>query len=81
MRRYSPTTVLGSALILLVSPQLAYAYVDPGAGSLLLQLLRGGVAGVLLIGKVYWRRVSGLLGFREKKGVPGGQEKGYEAQE
>ena len=34
----------------------AFAYVDPGSGSILLQLLLGGIAGVGVIGKLYWRQ-------------------------
>ncbi len=36
----------------------AYAYLDPGTGSMLLQLMLGGVAGVLVVGKLYLRRVT-----------------------
>jgi len=32
----------------------AYAYLDPGSGSMLLQLLLGGVAGIAIIFKLYW---------------------------
>ena len=32
----------------------AYAYLDPGTGSMLLQMLLGGVAGALVVGKLYW---------------------------
>ncbi|MCF8063124.1 MAG: hypothetical protein K9M82_11445 [Deltaproteobacteria bacterium] len=35
----------------------AYAYLDPGSGSMLLQILLGGVAGVAVIGKLYWSRI------------------------
>jgi hypothetical protein len=33
------------------------AYLDAGSGSLLLQALAGGVAGIAVAGKVYWRRL------------------------
>jgi len=32
----------------------AYAYLDPGSGSMLLQLLLGGVAGLAVVFKLYW---------------------------
>jgi len=35
----------------------AYAYLDAGSGSLLLQLLFGGVAGGLAIIKLYWNQI------------------------
>lgn len=37
------------------------AYLDPGAGSLILQLLAGGLAGVAVMGKLYWARVKRVL--------------------
>ena len=40
----------------------AHAYLDPGTGSMLLQMLLGGLAGVLVIGKLYWHRVMGFFG-------------------
>ncbi len=41
----------------------AYAYLDPGTGSILIQLLLGGFAGVLVVGKLYWYRLKVLFGF------------------
>lgn len=35
-------------------PQMMLAYLDPGAGSLILQLLAGGLAGLAVMGKLYW---------------------------
>jgi hypothetical protein len=39
-------------------------YIDPGSGSLLLQALAGGVAGVAVMGKLYWARLLRLLRVR-----------------
>jgi hypothetical protein len=47
---------------LLVWPSSAEAYLDAGSGSMLLQLLLGGVAGLLVILKLYWQRVLSVLG-------------------
>jgi hypothetical protein len=49
----------------LVMVDAARAYVDPGSGSLLLQILLGGVAGVIVLVKYYWHRLRRLLGFQE----------------
>ncbi len=46
----------------------AYAYLDPGTGSMLLQLLLGGVAGALVIGKLYWARVKSFFGLGSSSG-------------
>ena len=40
----------------------AYAYLDPGTGSMLVQMLLGGLAGVLVVGKLYWHRVKAFFG-------------------
>jgi hypothetical protein len=37
------------------------AYLDPGTGSMLLQVLAGGVAAVAVAGKLYWRRFTRFL--------------------
>ena len=39
------------------NPSIAHAYLDPGTGAMLLQLLLGGVAGLLVILKLYWHRI------------------------
>ncbi|MGH6865218.1 MAG: hypothetical protein ACREDO_03360 [Methyloceanibacter sp.] len=40
----------------------AHAYLDPGTGSIILQVLLGGVAGVALAGKLYWHKFLSLIG-------------------
>jgi hypothetical protein len=37
------------------------SYIDPGAGSMILQALAGGVAGAMVVGKLYWSRVKRVL--------------------
>lgn len=44
-------------------PLLAHAYVDPGSGSMILQLLLGGLAGLFVIGRIFRQRISKFLGF------------------
>ncbi|HBP87892.1 MAG TPA: hypothetical protein PKK23_21295 [Nitrospirales bacterium] len=39
----------------------AAAYLDPGTGSMILQLLLGGIAGAAIIIKLYWRRFLNLF--------------------
>lgn len=45
-----------SLWILAFSERPAYAYIDPGAGSLFLQLALGGIAGVWVLVRMYGRR-------------------------
>ncbi len=48
-----------------VSP--AYAYLDPGTGSLLLQGLLGGIAGIAVFGKIYWHKFTSWLGHKRNQ--------------
>ena len=41
----------------------AYAYLDPGTGSMILQVLLGGVAGLALAGKLCWHKLLSLFWF------------------
>ena len=41
------------------------AYLDPGTGSLFLQLLLGGIAGLIVILKLYWQKILAVLGIRK----------------
>jgi len=46
---------------LLLNPQSAYAYVDPGTGSLAIQAILGFVFAGLLLIKTYWHRLKWLV--------------------
>ena len=52
---------------MLLLPSIAQAYLDPGNGSMLLQLLLGGVAGLSVICKLYWRRFLTALGLAKRE--------------
>lgn len=43
----------------------AWAYLDPGTGSMVLQLLLGGTAGAIVVVKLYWQKVKSFF-CREK---------------
>ena len=42
----------------------AWAYLDPGTGSMMLQLLLGGIAGAMVVGKLYWHRFRAFVNSR-----------------
>ena len=44
----------------------AWAYLDPGTGSILLQVIIGGVAGLGIVGKLYWHRLRSFFGLGKK---------------
>lgn len=48
----------------------AYAYLDPSAGSIVVQVLLGGIAGFSIVLKMYWNRIRQSLRF-ESKGSAG----------
>ncbi len=62
---------LKSRLLLLVFgfavafPTSAHAYLDPGSGSMLLQVLLGGTAGLAILLKLYWHRFLLLFGIQQ----------------
>ncbi len=41
------------------------AYLDPGSGSMILQILAGGVAAVAVTARLYWGRLLKLLRIRK----------------
>lgn len=54
------------ALLLLGSSPSAFAYLDPGTGSMLLQVILGGIAAVGVALKLFWHKIRIALG-RSKK--------------
>jgi len=63
-RRFVPVVCL---LGLLWSSAPAHAYIDPAAGSLLLQAVIAGVAGLLLTLKLFWRRIADFFGSKSSQ--------------
>lgn len=50
--------VAAIATIAVLAPiKSAHAYIDPGTSGMILQLLLGGVAGGLVVIKLYWHRL------------------------
>lgn len=57
--------VIGVVLLLLVPH--AEAYLDPGTGSMLLQVILGGVAAVGVAVKLYWHKLRVYFGVGKKE--------------
>ncbi len=55
------------AIILLLPAVPTYAYLDPASGSMFLQLLLGGVAGIALAVKLYWHKLLRFLGIKKEQ--------------
>ena len=56
-------TVIWMAFFVFATPALAY--IDPGSGGMMMQLLLGGVAGVAVLAKLYWQRFITFIGIRK----------------
>jgi hypothetical protein len=55
--------LVGTTIALtLIMTQPAWAYLDPSAGSMMLQLLLGGIAGAAVALKLFWGKLLSLFG-------------------
>jgi len=61
-RLFFKTVVLFTVMILLVLTTSAHAYLDAGTGSMIIQLIVGGIAGSIVLLKVFWHRVLTIIG-------------------
>lgn len=57
------TPILLVLYLVWVNETQAHAYLDPGSGSMLVQLLLGGVAGAAVIVKLGWQRFRDMFRF------------------
>jgi hypothetical protein len=58
-------------LLAVASPETAEAYLDPGTGSMILQVVLAAIAGVLVTLKMYWARIRGFFAERSRgRGTP-----------
>ena len=58
------TISLGVFLLGTFVPSEAYAYIDPGTGSMIIQMLVGVLVGVVITVKIYWHKLK--FKFEEK---------------
>ena len=57
-------------VMLVIFERQAAAYLDPGSGSMLLQVLLGGVAAMSVIARLYWHRLTAVF-----RGKPQGSKR------
>jgi hypothetical protein len=53
--------------LLLIMIQPAHAYLDPGTGSMMLQVILGGIAAVGVAIKLYWHKLRVAIGLGKKE--------------
>ena len=66
MRNFVNFMILISG-IMFFTMKSAFAYLDLGSGSMLLQILFSGVAGAVIIIRIYWNRIKKFLSIINKK--------------
>jgi len=54
-------------IFILSSANSAFAYLDAGSGSMIMQILLGGLAGIAVILKLFWRRILAIFGINRQK--------------
>jgi hypothetical protein len=55
--------------LLVLATEPAFAYLDPGTGSMLLQVILGGVAAVAVAIKLFWYKIRAAVGLGKKPSV------------
>lgn len=66
MRAMTRLAIYSTSCLLLMTGT-SHAYLDPGTASILLQGLIAGVAGGIVMMKLYWAKVKSFFSFNKKK--------------
>lgn len=53
-------------MALVLSPSIAYAYIDPGSGAMALQVLLAALAAGVIALRTYWKRIIGYFNKKDK---------------
>ena len=61
-QRHSSTATTVLITMLLIS-EPAFAYLDPGTGGMLIQIILGGLAGLAVAGKLFWHQLKSFFRF------------------
>ena len=61
-----PSLLTFTAIFSLAGTNVAHAYLDPGVGSMLLQIILGGAAGAAVLFRLYWSRFLSVFGMRRQ---------------
>ena len=72
MREMRGATFILYIFIFSTSP--VHAYLDPGTGSMILQVVLGGIAGMAILGKLFWNRFKAFFQFNKNKKVCEGEK-------
>ncbi len=61
---------VSAGIYFLLIPQ-AHAYLDPGTGAIILQMIIGGIAGASVLTKIYWDKIKNLFNKQKDGETPG----------
>ena len=61
MKHFDSMWAVFLSLCLIAEP--AFAYLDPGTGGMLIQIVLGGVAGLAVAGKLFWHQLKSFFRF------------------
>ncbi len=59
--KFAAKVIFMASFITFVFPNVAFAYLDPGTGSYILQIVIGAIVGIAFSIKLYWKKISLLL--------------------
>ena len=65
--RLGEPLAFGAVFLAVFAAAPAWAYIDPGTGSMMLQLMLGGVAGAMVVGKLYLARIKEFFRFGRRQ--------------
>ena len=54
-------SIIGAAALLFIFVQESHAYLDPGTGSFILQLVLAGLFGLLLTVRIFWKKIKAFF--------------------
>ena len=54
-------TIITTLTILILITRNTYAYIDPGSGSMILQVIIAAVLGTITVIKIYWNKVKSIF--------------------
>ena len=57
------SSTVGVFITLFSITEPAFAYLDPGTGGMLIQIILGGVAGLAVAGKLFWHQLKSFFRF------------------
>jgi len=55
------TLVVGAALFLLILADAAQAYIDPGTGSVIIQVILASLVGIGMAVKIFWQNIKNFI--------------------